>query len=125
MSAQRSAHRARNRHEVAVALVVTSTQFVMDRVTIVPDVNTGFSVAGYQTLTSGVTFTHLLRRCYIYGSTIGVDFSWGNNYVLDQCFIESNGTNVRAGFVDTVTNLVVCNGSVIEHFGDGVSSPSL
>lgn len=107
-----------------VGVFVTATQFMMDRVTIVPDASTGFSDAGYQTDPSGVTFTHLLNRVYIYGCEIGVDFTWGNNFVLSECFIESCDTDVRVGWAGLVTNFVCGNGSVIELFGDGRGAES-
>jgi hypothetical protein len=61
------------------------------------------------------TFTHLHRNVYIKDCTIGVDLQYVNNVVFDACFIESNGTNLK---VDVFTNVVLCNGTVIEIFGD-------
>lgn len=102
-----------------VGVYVTSTQFLMDRVNIMPTVSTGFSVAGYQSNTASTVFKHTLRQCYIYGNTIGINFPRGNNFTIDNCFLESNGTNIKVADVAAVTNFVVCNGSVIELFGDG------
>jgi hypothetical protein len=103
---------------VGIKLIATQTQ--LENVTVMPEnVSAGFSVAGIQADPAATTFTHLMRRVYVYGNVIGIDAARGNNFILDACFIESNGTNIRIGNASQVVNFVVCNGSVIELFGDG------
>ncbi len=77
----------------------------------------GWSVAGVTTtLAATTTFTHILRDCYIFGNVIGAYFNKSNNVVLDACFLESNGTNLKALACNSVC---LVNGTVIELFGDG------
>lgn len=72
--------------------------------------------AGIRNPHDATTFTHLFRGVYVKFCSIGLFLKKVNNVVLDACFIESNGTNVD---FEEGANFVMCNGCVIELFGDG------
>lgn len=101
-----------------IGIAISAVQIILDSITVVPDFNTGFNT-GIQTDPDITNFTHLYRDVYVYGCGVGLDLSRGNNFTLDHCFLESNGTNLRIGHASQCTNVTVCNGTVIELFGDG------
>lgn len=78
--------------------------------------------AGIQNAKVQTSFTHLHRNVYVKDCTIGADFQYVNNAVFDACFFESNGDNF---VIDTFNNIIICNGSVIEIFGDERLSETL
>jgi hypothetical protein len=106
----------------SIGIAITATQFAVERVTIAAATLTGFSEAAIQTDPTIGCFTILFRDVYCQGNAIGIDLSRGNNFTIDHCFLESNGYNLRVGYIAQCTNVAISNGSVIELFGDGRSN---
>lgn len=99
-----------------IGIYIRATQTEIEDVTVMPFVATGFSTAGIQTDYTATTFTHIMRRVYVYGCGTGFYLRSVNNVVLDACFIESNNTGV---YIVDATNVSLVNGCVLECFGDG------
>jgi hypothetical protein len=75
---------------------------------------TGFSV-GIRNSHDNTSFTHVLENVYIKDCRKGLFFKLCNNLVLKSCFIESCDTGLD---LDTIFNLAITDGSVLEIFGD-------
>lgn len=98
-----------------IGIYLRATQTEVENVTIMPFGSTGFSDSGIKTDYTGTTFTHLIRRVYVYGCANGLYLRTVNNVIIDACFLESNGTNI---YLQAASNIVICNGTVLELFGD-------
>jgi hypothetical protein len=97
-----------------VGIYIRATQTEIEDVTVMTGATVGFN-DGIKTDYTDTTFTHIMRRVYVYGCGTGFYLRKVNNVVLDACFIESNNTGV---FIVDATNISLVNGCVLECFGD-------
>lgn len=97
-----------------VGIYIRATQTEIEDVTVMTGPTVGFA-DGIKTDYTSTTFTHIMRRVYVYGCGTGFYLRKVNNVVLDACFIESNGTGV---YIVDATNVSLVNGCVLECFGD-------
>ena len=97
-----------------VGIYIRATQTEIEDVTVMDDAGFGFN-DGIKTDYTNTTFTHIMRRVYVYGCGTGFYLRKVNNVVLDACFIESNNTGV---YITEATNIALVNGCVLECFGD-------
>lgn len=97
-----------------VGIYIRCTQTEIEDVTVMTGPTVGFN-DGIKTDYTSTTFTHIMRRVYVYGCGTGFYLRKVNNVVLDACFIESNGTGV---YIVDATNVSLVNGCVLECFGD-------
>jgi hypothetical protein len=98
-----------------VGIYIRATQTEIEDVTVMDGGFFGFN-DGIKTDYTATTFTHIMRRVYVYGCGTGFYLRKVNNVVLDACFIESNDTGV---YIVEATNISLVNGCVLECFGDG------
>ena len=98
-----------------VGIYIRATQTEIEDVTVMDGGTAAFN-DGIKTDYTSTTFTHIMRRVYVYGCGTGFYLRKVNNVVLDACFIESNDTGV---FIVEATNISLVNGCVLECFGDG------
>lgn len=97
-----------------IGIYIRCTQTEIEDVTVSEGTTVGFS-DGIKTDYTGTTFTHIMRRVYVYGCGTGFYLRNVNNVTLDACFIESNDTGV---YIVDATNVSLVNGCVLECFGD-------